>query len=92
VNREAEPQVGTLTLSWTCACDTCGDLTTVERPRRVCPFDDAPLRIVAGGRTEAIECEVYNYQRVSCDVCDYSHDASQKVRNGDPCPECGVSE
>ena len=81
----------TLHITWTCACDTCFDIMTVSRPRKVCPFGNAPIFTDANGERRQVECSVYNYQRVKCDTCDYSDDRGRE-KNGDACPMCAEVE
>ena len=90
MSEPSQVHLGTVTVTWTCSCDVCGDIMTVARPRRVCPFNNPPLIVTFTGTYRA-ECSVYNYQRVKCEVCDYADDWSGQ-KTGDACPECGVSE
>ena len=73
---------------WICACDTCGDMQEVARPRKVCPFDDPPYVIHIDGYEGVAECNVYNYQRQECDECDWADDWAP---NRKCCPDCEVS-
>jgi hypothetical protein len=75
----------TIETYWVCACDTCGEREIVARPRTKCPFDEPPISALTG---KAEPCNVYNYERQSCTVCDWSDDYAGYTT----CPECEVSE
>ena len=88
-------KMNTIETYWVCACDTCGDMMEVARPRKVCPFDNPPFVIHIDGYEDVAECNVYNYQRQECTVCGWSDDYAGYTT----CPEncavyynCEVSE